>query len=226
MNDFVIYSIEDDQEISEVIKIALSKNDFVVKCFYDGESFLEEFNKNKPNLILLDLMLPGIQGDEILKKIRLDRNNNDIPIVILSAKSLMNDKINGLNDGADDYIIKPFNIKELVSRINVWYRKFLDRLYIIKLDQFSLHLDKEEFYVFNEKIDLTKNEYKIISTLFMNKGKVVSRDELFDKIWKDVDKDNSVSRTIDMHIKSLRNKIGDKDKEIIKSIYGNGYKIG
>ena len=135
MDDFLIYSIEDDREISDILKIALTKFNFSVKCFEDGESFLKEFNLSKPSLVLLDLMLPGIQGSDILKIIRSDPTNDNIPIIILSAKSMIDDKVNGLNNGADDYIGKPFNIRELISRVNVHYRKYLANQFIIKTMQ-------------------------------------------------------------------------------------------
>lgn len=225
MNDFLIYSVEDDREISELIHIALEKSDFLVRSFEDGETFLKAFEIKKPNLVLLDLMLPGIQGNEILDLIRKDRANDSIPVVILSAKSLLEDRINGLNNGADDYIVKPFNIKELISRINVHYRKFLQNRYIIKINEYTIDLQNEAFYKFDKKIELTSTEFKILKYLFLKKGNIVSRDELYNQIWDKSNKTNSASRSVDMHIKSIRSKIDDDNKEFIKSIYGNGYKI-
>ena len=222
MNDYLIYSIEDDEETATIISSAFTKSDFNVKTFDTGESFLEEFNKTKPNLVLLDLMLPGIQGEEVLKEIR--KYSLDIPVIILSAKSLIEDKISLLNTGADDYMVKPFNIKELISRVNVNYRKFLASKFKIKIREYTLDQKNEEFYRYDNKIDLTNNEFKILKYLFLNRGKVVSRDELFKVIWGKDDKSNS-SRTIDMHIKSIREKILDENKTFIISIYGNGYKI-
>ena len=223
MNDFLIYSVEDDHEISNLIRIALEKSDFDVRSFDDGESFLKTFEVKKPNLILLDLMLPGIQGDEILKIIRKDIDNDKIPIVILSAKSLLEDRITGLNNGADDYIVKPFNIKELISRINVHYRKFLKDKYIVKINEYTLDFKNEQFYKYDSLIELTSNEFKILKYLFLKQGNVVSRDELYNQIWGTNNKNNS--RSVDMHIKSLREKIGDENKNFIKSIYGGGYII-
>lgn len=223
MQDYLIYSIEDDREISDLINIALTKFGFPVKSFEDGESFLKEFEEKKPNLILLDLMLPGIQGDEILRKLRESPEYNDILIIILSAKSMIDDKVSGLNDGADDYISKPFSVKELISRINVHYRKYLSSHFIIKIENFTLDQEHEVLYKFRTPIDLTKNEFRLIKYLFLKHGSVVSRDELFRKVWGANVK--SDSRTIDMHIKSIRDKIGDQQKTFIHSIYGVGYKI-
>ena len=223
MNDFLIYSVEDDHEIANLIRLALEKSDFDVRCFDDGESFLKTFEIKKPNLILLDLMLPGIQGNEILNIIRKDIDNDKIPIIILSAKSLLEDRISGLNNGADDYLVKPFNIKELISRINVHYRKFLKDKFILKLKDFTLDIKNEKFYKFDNLIDLTSNEFKILKYLFLKQGNVVSRDELYNQIWGTNNKNNS--RSVDMHIKSIRAKIGDENKNFIKSIYGGGYII-
>lgn len=222
MNDYLIYSVEDDEEIATIINIALTKSLFKVKTFDSGETFLEEFKKTKPNLVLLDLMLPGIQGEEVLKEIR--KYSSEIPIIILSAKSLIEDKVSMLNIGADDYMVKPFNIKELISRVNVNYRKFLANKFIIKISPFTLDQKNEILYRYDQKIDLTNNEYKIIKYLFNNRGKIVSRDELYKVIWGKDDK-NISSRTVDMHIKSIREKILDNDKTFIISVYGNGYKI-
>lgn len=222
MNDYLIYSVEDDKEIATIINIALTKSLFKVKTFDSGETFLEEFKKTKPNLVLLDLMLPGIQGEEVLKEIR--KYSSEIPIIILSAKSLIEDKVSMLNIGADDYMVKPFNIKELISRVNVNYRKFLANKFIIKISPFTLDQKNEILYRYDQKIDLTNNEYKIIKYLFNNRGKIVSRDELYKVIWGKDDK-NISSRTVDMHIKSIREKILDNDKTFIISVYGNGYKI-
>lgn len=223
MYNFLIYSIEDDREISDILKIALTKFNFSVKCFEDGESFLKEFNLVKPSLVLLDLMLPGIQGNDILKLIRSDPTNDNIPIIILSAKSMIDDKVNGLNNGADDYIGKPFNIRELISRVNVHYRKYLANQFIIKIGDFTLDRKNESLFKFNKRIELTKNEFKILEYLFKKRGSIVSRDKLYKEIWGSDDGINS--RTVDMHIKSIRSKIGDEHKSIIVSIYGSGYKI-
>ena len=163
------------------------------------------------------------QGNEILNIIRKDIDNDKIPIIILSAKSHLEDRISGLNNGADDYLVKPFNIKELISRINVQYRKFLKDKFIIKLKEFTLDIKNEKFYKFDNVIDLTSNEFKILKYLFLKQGNVVSRDELYNQIWGTNNKNNS--RSVDMHIKSIRAKIGDENKNFIKSIYGGGYII-
>ncbi len=219
--NYLIYSIEDDKNISHLINVALSKQGYVVESFYDGESFLKRFNEHKPNLILLDMMLPNIQGNEILKKIRDNDENDDIQIIIVSANRMVMDKVDGLDLGADDYIEKPFDILELMSRVNSKARRFFKKLRIIK-GNLILDIKKHEFYKDNVLIELTNKEFEVIELLMKKNGEVVSREEIFSHIWGN---DVLESRTIDMHIKSLRQKINDADGSIIKSVYGIGYKI-
>lgn len=223
MGKYLIYSIEDDSEIAHIINLALTKSDYEVKTFEDGESFLKAFTEKKPNLILLDLMLPGIQGREILKIIREDSSNENIIVIIVSAKSLISDKTEQLDLGADDYIEKPFDLKELLSRVNVHYRKYRNNENFIKINDYSINFDEKVFKKEGVKIKLTPMEFKILKILFKNRGSVVTRSELFNYIWGS--SEAYESRTIDMHIKSLREKIGDKRKKFIISIYGKGYKI-
>lgn len=222
MYDYLIYSIEDDNEISSLISLVLTKSGFKVVSFEDGESFLETFKSKKPNLILLDLMLPGIQGIDLLKIIRSDENNDNIPILIVSAKSLIEDKILGFDIGCDDYIEKPFNILELKKRVEMNYKKYLKSKNLIEIDNYLLDNKNNKFYLDNKEIELTRSEFKILSLLFTKKGEVVSRNELSSLFNKE--KDES-SRVIDMHIKSIRKKINDNDSSFIESIYGEGYKI-
>ena len=220
--NYLIYSVEDDKNISHLLKVALSKQGYIVESFNDGESFIKRFKEQKPNLILLDMMLPNIQGDEILKMIREDDENDDIQIIIVSANKMVMDKVDGLDLGADDYIEKPFDIMELISRVNSKARRFYKKQRLIR-GNFILDSKKHEFYKDNELIELTNKEFQIMELLMKRNGEVVSREEIFNHIWGN----NGVleSRTIDMHVKSLRSKINDDDGSIIKSVYGIGYKV-
>ena len=218
---YLIYSVEDDKNISHLINVALSKQGYSVESFYDGETFLRRFNEKKPNLILLDMMLPNIQGSEILKQIRENDENDDIQIIIVSANRMVMDKVDGLDLGADDYIEKPFDILELMSRVNSKARRFFKKQRIIN-GNLTLDIKKHEFYKDGILIELTNKEFEIIELLMKKNGEVVSREELFNHIWGN---DILESRTIDMHIKALRQKIKDTDGRIIKSVYGIGYKI-
>lgn len=219
--NYLIYSIEDDKNISHLINVALSKQGYIVESFYDGESFLKRFKEQKPNLILLDMMLPNIQGSEILKTIRDDESNDDIQIIIVSANRMVMDKVDGLDLGADDYIEKPFDILELMSRVNSKVRRFQKKQRIVRGD-LILDISKHEFYKKEQLIELTNKEFEILKLLLKKNGDVLSREEIFNAIWGSGVLE---SRTIDMHVKALRNKIDDNDGTIIKTVYGIGYKI-
>lgn len=215
----LIYSIEDDKDISLIINKTLSKQGFEVQSFYDGKSFFECFNKRKPEIILLDLMLPDMSGIDILKQIRSDENNDNIHIIIISAKHLTMDKVEGLDFGADDYIEKPFDILELMSRIGAHARR-LKKKNIYNIGSLSIDLNKHECKYKDHEIVLTSKEFSILLLLMEEYPNVVSREKLFEKIWDT----NEIleSRTLDMHIKSIRSKLDDN---IIKSVYGVGYQL-
>ena len=215
----LIYSIEDDKDIAFIIKTALENASYEVVSFSDGESFLNEFKTKKPDLILLDMMLPKISGQEILKIIRKDSSNNNIDIIIISANKLLNDKIDGLNLGADDYIEKPFEILELISRVNARFRKCKSNIYEVK--DLIIDEDKHKVLKSNEEIFLTSSEYEILLELVKEKGKVLTREKIIEKLWGN--QESLETRTIDMHIKNIRKKLHDND--IIITIHGLGYRI-
>lgn len=221
MKKYVIYSVEDDRDIARIINVTLTKQGYDIKTFYDGTSFLNDIKFNKPNMVLLDMMLPDISGSELLKIMRANHNFDDVDILIVSANRMVMDKVDGLDLGADDYIEKPFNILELMSRINARVRRY-KRNRIITLGDYCLDLDKLELTKNDEVISLTIKEIEIVELLFTNNGRVVSRDEIFEKIWGESALE---SRTVDMHIKSIRKKIGDNNGNFIVTVYGVGYKI-
>lgn len=217
---YIIYSVEDDKDISRIINLTLSKQGYEVSSFADASSFIEVFKEKKPNLILLDLMLPDGDGFDLIKEIRADKNNADIQIMIVSAKNQLIDKVDGLDFGADDYLEKPFDILELISRVNAKARRF-ESEQIIKVGDVSLDNNKHLAYLNNEELNLTNTEYSILLQLLKKAGTVVSRDDLLQLMWgtgKDYE-----SRTIDVHIKSLRDKLKDSGKKIV-SVYGIGYR--
>jgi len=218
----LIYSVEDDKDIAYIINTTLTKQGYEVKTFYNGKSFFEAFKKEKPEMILLDMMLPDISGSEILKEIRSDEKNNDIDIIIISANTLLVNKIDGLDLGADDYIEKPFNILELMSRINAKFRR-RKKTNLLQQGDIVLDVNKHTCFKGKEEIFLTVREFEIL-TLLMNKaGEAVSREEIVNQIWG-VDSILE-TRAVDMHIKSIREKLGDKDMKIIKTVHGIGYRI-
>lgn len=216
----LIYSIEDDEDIALVINKTLSKQGFDVKTYYDGKTFFNDFANVKPNIILLDLMLPDMSGLDILNKIRSDKTNEDIRVIIISAKNLTTEKVLALDSGADDYIEKPFDLLELMSRVEAHARR-IRKKDIIEIGNIVIDVNKRECLVLGKVIDLTNKEFDILYLLLSKYPNVVTREDLFNKIWNA----NQVfeSRTLDMHIKALRSKLGSEGAKI-KSIYGIGYR--
>ena len=216
-----IYSVEDDQDIAKIINVSLTKSGYQVYTFPDTKSFWDAFRKVKPDLILLDLMLPDGNGMDVLKTLRNSVENNDIKIIILSAKRMTMDKVEGLDCGADDYIEKPFDILELISRVNARFR--LDHE-ILSYHDISLDLNRHTCTYQGKSIDLTNTEFSILKLLLQNLGKAITRDEIYHKLY--TENDMVESRAIDMHLASLRTPFNDKGRHIIHTIYGVGYIIG
>jgi two-component system alkaline phosphatase synthesis response regulator PhoP len=227
MPNYLIYSVEDDAEISHIINLTLQKQGYQVASFPTGEDFLKEFKKKKPNMVLLDMMLPGIQGKDILREIRSDASNNNISIIIVSAKSLAIDKVDGLDEGADDYISKPFDLMEFMSRVNAQARRTIARKVVVS-GSFTYDFDNRTLKKGETLISLTPAENKVISVLFANKGSIVEKKTIADELYGS---DNSPEklkkewRTIDMYIKSLRQKCGDSSHSFITTVFNRGYKV-
>jgi two-component system, OmpR family, alkaline phosphatase synthesis response regulator PhoP len=221
-NEYLIYSLEDDKDISKLIGISLKKQGFDVVCFIEPMSFLKAFDQKRPNCVLLDLMLPQMDGKEVLKHIRNNSDNDDVDIIILSAKNSILDKVEGLDLGADDYISKPFDLLELGSRINARKRKHKEKDFI-ECGNIKINVKRKECYLKDEEIKLSTTEFKILVCLVKNKNQNVSREDLYKIIWN-----NSAeveSRVVDVHMKSIRKKLHDDNGEIIETLYGFGYKI-
>lgn len=220
----IIYSVEDDLDIARIINKTLTKQGYQVFSFQDGKSFIDAFNKQKPDLVLLDLMLPDMNGNDIIKFIRNDIENNEVEIIIISAKRMLMDKVEGLDLGADDYLEKPFDLLELMSRVNARLRRHQNKNILI-YNNLKVDLQKHLVFLDNKEIVCTNKEFDILTYLLQRKGQAVSRDDLLTFLWGDNNSDYE-SRTIDVHIKSLRAKLNDNDGSIIQTIYGIGYKIG
>ena len=217
--NYTIYSVEDDKDISVIINRTLTKQGYTVSSFYDGTSFFKAFEEKKPDLVLLDMMLPDYSGTEILQRIRSNTANDDLQVIIISAKSLVTDRVDGFDNGADDYIVKPFDLMELVARVNARFRKVKrDSSYTvgdIVLD-INAHLCKNN----GEVINLTVKEFEIFALLLKNRGRIVTKEEILESIWGHKDLE---TRALDMHIMSLRKKLNDEG--LIETIHGLGYKI-
>jgi len=232
-----ILVIEDEMHIQELIKYNLEKNNFVVTMADDGIEGLNQAMKGDYDLVLLDLMLPGLDGLEICKRMRSDKKTRKTPIIMLTAKSEEFDKVLGLELGADDYMTKPFSIKELVARIRAALRRIdIDEDKDIQavnedtnnlLSYKDITLDKEKYEVrkSGEKLGLTLKEFELLKMLIENRGRVLIRDILLEKIWG-YDYAGE-TRTVDVHIRHLRQKIHDEDgnNQMIETIRGVGYKI-
>ena len=222
-----ILIIDDEENIVELLQFNLETSDYIVDYSYDGFDGFLKAKENKPDLILLDWMLPNISGIDMLKKIRNDKSLSDIPVIMLTAKNMESDKIEGLELGADDYITKPFSIKELLARVSSVLRRYNINKEnvenVLTVGSLNVNLLKHEVFKGNEKIDLTLKEFELLKLLLENKGKVLSRNYLLDKIWGyDY---YGETRTVDVHIRYLRKKIENDGEKYIETIRGIGYKI-
>jgi DNA-binding response OmpR family regulator len=228
MKSKTIAIIEDDQDILELISLHVQKAGFKARKFSNAESFLRYLGTDLPDFVILDLMLPDIDGLEVCKSLRNNPKTRNIPIIILTAKTEEPDKIIGLELGADDYVTKPFSPRELIARIKAILRRASHSEHVesssssIIIGDLRIDQNKMEVFVKGKKVDLTLTEFKILTKLASKPGWVFSREQLISAIWggeKDV-----FDRTIDVHIKKLRDKLGEAGK-FIKSVRSVGYKI-
>lgn len=219
--------VDDEPDIVELIQYNLEKEKYTVSPFYDGESFLNFLKDNSPDLVILDLMLPSIDGLEVCRRIRSSNEKiSTMPIIMLTAKGSEVDKIVGLEMGADDYIVKPFSPRELIARVKAVLRRTTAKNAmngkIIKISSLTIDADRYEAMINNEKIELTTTEFNILLILASKPGWVFSRNKLLDMLWGE---DKIVlDRTIDVHIQKLRKKLGQFGDHI-KSVHGVGYKF-
>jgi two-component system alkaline phosphatase synthesis response regulator PhoP len=220
-----ILIIEDESNIRELISYNLTNNNYKVIEAEDGLQGLEMSIREKPDLILLDLMLPGKNGLDICKELR-DRGSK-VPIIILTAKKEDIDKVMGLEFGADDYMTKPFSVHELMARIKAVLRRSEqgNEIKNITKGALTINIERHEATLNGKGLDLSLKEFDLLKTLAENRGIVLTRDQLLDKIWGiDYDGEN---RTVDVHIRYLRRKLGDEEGEskYIQTIRGMGYKM-
>jgi len=223
-----ILIIEDDDHIIELLKFNVENNGYEVSIAMDGNEGLNKAINELPDLILLDLMLPGIDGIEICNKLKNKDRTKDIPIIMLTAKGHETDKILGLEIGADDYMTKPFSVRELMTRIKVVFRRYAHEVIKpptvrIVVGDLEINNEKHEVTKHGVLVKLTLKEYQLLEYLAENRGKVLSRNALLDRVWG-YDYFGE-TRTVDVHIRHLRKKIDDDNAEIIETIRGVGYKI-
>ena len=220
----MIWCVDDDNTIRDIEVYTLTQTGFEAKGFADGISMLEALKTEKPELIVLDIMLPGKDGVEILKEIRSNPETRKIPVIMATAKGTEMDKIQGLDTGADDYLVKPFGVMEMVSRIKAVLRRCEpdEKEEVLSIGEITLS-DKAHLVTVNgEKVVLTFKEFEILKLFMSNPGIVFSRDKLLSEVWG-IDYLGE-SRTVDMHIKTLRQKLGDAGT-IIETVIGVGYKM-
>lgn len=220
----MIWCVDDDNTIRDIEVYTLTQIGFDAKGFADGISMLKALKTEKPELIVLDIMLPGKDGVDVLKEIRNNPETRKIPVIMATAKGTEMDKIQGLDTGADDYLVKPFGVMEMVSRIKAVLRRCKpdEKDEVLVIDEIILS-DKEHLVTVNgEKVALTFKEFEILKLFMSNSGIVFSRDKLLSEVWG-IDYLGE-SRTVDMHIKTLRQKLGDAGS-LIETVIGVGYKM-
>ena len=219
-----ILVVEDDRNISDLIRMYLEKEGFDVRIAYDGGKAVEEFDREAPDMVLLDIMLPVMDGWAVCAHIR---EKGKTPIIMLTAKSDVGDRITGLEMGADDYLVKPFEMKELMARINAVLRRSEipdDTKKRLTFDKLVIDLDSYELLVDGKKIDTPPKELELLYHLASTPNRVYTRNQLLDEVWGfDYFGD---SRTVDVHIKRLREKVeGVSDQWELKTVWGVGYKF-
>ena len=219
-----IYIVEDDVNIREIERYALKNSGYEVEEFESGADFFKRMEQRMPNLVILDIMLPGEDGMDILAKLRADKRTSKLPVIMVTAKTTELDKVKGLDSGADDYITKPFGVMELISRVKALLRRTTDvnTEAQMKYGDILVDNDKHAVFVCGNPCELTYKEYELLKYLITNKGIVLSRDKLMSQVWG-FDFEGE-TRTVDAHIKTLRQKLGEAGS-YIKTVRNVGYMV-
>ena len=221
----LIYIVEDDENILEIEEIALRNANYQVMGFSCAKDMYKKLDTLKPDLFIIDIMLPDEDGNQILNRLKNDTKTKNIPVIIVTAKSSDIDLIKSFDEGTDDYIKKPFSIVELTSRVKALlrrYKKNENKPLVFTYEKLTLNDEKRKVAIDGEDIDLTYKEYELLRYMLINKGIVLTREQIMDIIWgTDF---MGESRTLDMHIKTLRKKLGEYNT-IIKTIRNVGYII-
>ena len=220
----LIYIVEDDTNIREIETFALKNSGYQVEDFSNAKDFYQAVKEKKPDLVLLDIMLPDEDGMEILQKLRENQETKKLPIIMVTAKATELDRVKGLDSGADDYIIKPFGVMELISRVKALLRRSMGEMKekILKVEEIVMDEERHQVFIAGQPCELTFKEYELLRLLMQNRGIVLSRDIIMERIW---DINCGVeSRTLDVHLKTLRAKLGDHAYHI-KTIRNVGYRM-
>ena len=218
----LIYVVEDDVNIQEIEMFALKNSGYRVEGFGNAKDFFAKLSEKTPDLILLDVMLPDLDGLSILKKVRTVPDTKKIPVIFVSAKTSEIDKVKGLDMGADDYLAKPFGVMELISRVKALLRRSnaASEEKTLALGKIQIDNEKHCVYVGNRLCELTYKEFELLKMMMQNVGIVLTRDRIMDRVWG-IDYEGE-SRTLDMHIKTLRKKLGEEGTRI-KTVRNVGY---
>lgn len=223
----MIYCVEDERNIRELIVYTLETSGFEARGFSNGTQFFKALCEKKPELILLDIMLPGEDGMDILKKLKRNSDTSDIPVIMVTAKGAEYDKVLGLDAGADDYIAKPFGMMEFVARVKAVLRRSgretQDKVHEYAVGNLKVQVEQHQVTVDGEPVVLTLKEFQVLRYLLENKGIVLTRNQLLEHVWG-YDFDGE-TRTVDVHIRTLRQKLGEAG-DIVETVRGVGYRIG
>ena len=219
----LIYIVEDDENIREIETIALKNSNYMVCAFEKAKDFYKKLEDIMPDLVLLDVMLPDESGYDIVRRLRKNPMTKRLPVIMVTAKTAEMDIIRGLDDGADDYIKKPFSIMELITRVKALLRRTeTDDIKLLQLDNIMLDHERHMVFVDNQTIELTFKEYELLRLLMTNQNVVLSREVIMRHVWGT--EFEGESRTVDMHIKTLRQKLG-KAGGRIRTVRNVGYVI-
>lgn len=216
--------VEDEEDLRNLLKLHLERDGYEVLLFSNGDAFLDFADKNRLGLVILDLMMPGTGGLDVCRILRTDEKNSDVPVIILTAKSTEADIVVGLELGADDYITKPFSMRELQARIKSMFRRISksESENILSNGAVTVHVDRFQVLVEGEPVQLTATEFSILAFLMRRKGRVLTRNQILDSLGGD--RQYVIDRTVDVHILNIRKKLGDAGK-MIETIRGIGYRM-
>lgn len=221
----MIYCVEDERNIRELLVYTLGTTGFEAKGIRNGKELRKALKEEIPQLILLDIMLPGEDGYSILEKLKSNQETRDIPVIMVTAKEAEYDKVRALDSGADDYITKPFGMMEFIARVKAVLRRAAKQAgkkeYTYK--GLTIHVDRHQVFDREREVELTLKEFELLRYLMENQGIVLSRDQILEKIWGY--EYAGETRTVDVHIRTLRQKLGDSGF-LIETVRGVGYRIG
>lgn len=220
----MIYCVEDDNSIRELMLYTLRASGFEAEGFCDGNSLFDALSRHKPQLIMLDIMLPGMDGMEILRRLRADAGTVDIPVIMATARGTEYDRVLGLDSGADDYLSKPFGMMEMVSRIRAVLRRTApqEAPRLLQMNELVMDPDSHTVQVAEHRVELTLKEFELLKLFLEHPSRVFTRDQLLERIWG-MDYIGE-TRTVDVHIGTLRTKLGTAG-EYIRTVRGVGYRL-